>query len=476
MDTRTKLVSERDALIAESDAFIQSLSTGVELTAQDRAEQDRRSYQIDQIEVSLNRLPKAEPTNPAPAADDDGREPTDAGALPDTLELSDHTMGLIEEAVGRATKDKEFRHLQMSRPAHNKQMLQLGQAAMTGTKLPKDFPRNAEGVPAVKLRMAMATNFFERMKAGFDKDYLVQLAYDSTTTGAHGLGDGIPTNVESAWYEIQEKVLGIRNIPGVEILSTGDSRPHDLPTFEEYSVTPTTPSEANLITGENVATVLREGDGAKVSTNPQEFSAMARVPRTLLMNSAPDVASKVTQGLAKTVLRMQEREFAIGSGGDSYPQGLFRNNTGNAHAQIAANSGPTVDEILAFVGSISPRETMGMPVMMFNYTTLYRNILSIKDGDDRFYFTDAMQGDMRRIFGVPVYTHTYAPTAVNASGSIFGLFFYPEAYCIHQAGDVELLMSNERFWDQKQVGYMAITYVDGLITEPNAVSVLEGRT
>ena len=81
--------------------------------------------------------------------------------------------------------------------------------------------------------------------------------------------------MEASWFEIQETLEGIRNLPGVNIWTTPDrTNQMDLPRYVEYDVTGT----AALLTGENVATVAREGRVQKVSSNPVEYSGMALIP------------------------------------------------------------------------------------------------------------------------------------------------------------------------------------------------------
>ena len=103
--------------------------------------------------------------------------------------------------------------------------------------------------------------------------------------------------------------------------------------------------------------------------------------------------------------------------------------------------------MLQLIGLIGPRETMGRPVLLMNWSILYNDMLTIKE-DMKKIFVDSYEGDRRLIYGAPVYTHTYAPSTFGGSDD-FIAFFYPEAYTIHQAGDVEITMSSERYWDTK---------------------------
>lgn len=458
--TRDELQGKLDALERESDDFLAKASEpGFALSDEDKADHNRREYLAGELRLKLSRMPA-----------DDPPETVDAMDEPD-VSLSDEKRGMLDEAQGRILKDKQYRDFPFRLPDHEGQLRLMASSAMSGDALPDKFPRNKDGVPAVKLRHGVAERFFSMANRGINTEMLLQLAYDSGT-GTHGLGDSIPTITEADWFEVQERVIGIYNLPGIQRFNTGDSRTHDFPYFEEYSVTASTPADNTLVVAENTASPLREGDGGKRSATPQEISALARVPRTLVMNSAADVNGAVVRGLAKTILRIEERVMARGSN-PATADPIFASRTGR-NVNIAANTGPTADELLELIGLIPPRETTGMPVLMLNWTTLYQNVLNIKM-DNKYVFTDTYDGDRRRVFGVPVYTSTYAPSAVNAANSIFGQFFYPEGYAIVKAGDTEILMSDQAFWTAKQTAYMAIDYFDAVILEPALFASITGK-
>ena len=457
--TRDELQGKLDALEAESDDFLAKASEpGFALSDDDKAEHNRREYLAGELRLKLSRTPA-----------DDPPEIVDAMDEPD-VSLSDERKGMLDEAQGRILKDKQYRDFPFRLPDHEGQLRLMASSAMSGDALPAKFPRNKNGVPAVKLRHGVAERFFSMAERGINTEMLLQLAYDSGT-GTHGLGDSIPTITEADWFEVQERVIGIYNLPGVQRFNTGDSRTHDFPYFEEYSVTANAPADNTLVVAENTASPLREGSGGKRTATPQEISALARVPRTLVMNSAADVNGAVVRGLAKTILRIEERVMARGSN-PATADPIFA--TRAANVTIGTNAGITADELLELIGSIQPRETTGMPVLMLNWATLYQQILNIKM-DSKFVFTDTYDGDRRRIFGVPVYTSTYAPSAINTA-TVFGQFFYPEGYAIVKAGDTEILMSDQAFWTAKQTAYMAIDYFDAVILEPALFASLTGNT
>ena len=474
-EAQAAVLEERDQLVQEQRDWVQSMQADptIELSAELIESSRNRKARIKALTERAELLGTDDLPDKAPEAV--------ADPIPD-VELSDRSQAVMEETYGRLQKDWQFRNVNLNLPDHSKQMVDMAVAAVNKTALPADFPRNAEGQPTVKLRLSKTEEFRRRMASGFDKDYLIELAY--STTGANdpagdptkNVSDAVPTFVEAAWFEIQEQLEGIRNLPGIDIWTTPNrTNQMDLPRYVEYNVTASNASA----TAENVSTVVREGTIENVSSQPLEYSAMARIPRNVLMTVAPDISSKVTMGLAKTVHRITERQFALGPGGSGGPDAIFKDHSGGGgNIQIGtsqgANAGPTSDELLRLIGEIGPRETMGRPVLLTNWTVLYNNILTQKE-DDKKIFTDSYEGDRRLIYGVPVYTHTYAPNAINNASNYFAIFFYPEAYTIHQAGDVEITMSSERYWDQKQIAIMACIWCDGVITEPAAFASLRGK-
>lgn len=271
--TRDELQGKLAALEGESDDFLAKASEpGFALSDDDKAEHNRREYLVSELRLKLSRLP----------ADDDPPETVDAVDEPD-VSLSDDKKGMLEEAQGRLLRDKPFRDQPFRLPDHQGQLLLMAQSAMSGKPLPDKFPKNKDGIPAVKLRHGVAERFFMMASRGLNTEMLLELAYNSGTS-THGLGDGIPTITEADWYEVQEQVLGIYNLPGIQRFNTGDSRTHDFPYFEEYSVSagqPGTVADAGIV-AENAVSTLREGDGGKRTATPQEYSALARVPRTLV--------------------------------------------------------------------------------------------------------------------------------------------------------------------------------------------------
>ena len=173
-EAQTAVLEERDKLVQEQRDWVQSMQADptIELSAELIESSRNRKARIKALNERADLL--ATDDLPDPQAPEVVADP-----IPD-VELSDKSQAVLEETYGRIQKDWQFRNLQLNLPDHNNQLYSMAQAAMNNNPLPGEFPRNAEGQPTVKLRLSAVEEYWRRMRNGFDKDFLVELAYSTT--------------------------------------------------------------------------------------------------------------------------------------------------------------------------------------------------------------------------------------------------------------------------------------------------------
>jgi HK97 family phage major capsid protein len=99
-------------------------------------------------------------------------------------------------------------------------------------------------------------------------------------------------------------------------------------------------------------------------------------------------------------------------------------------------------------------------------------IRKLKDGNGQYIWQPAVQeGAPDRILGRPIYTSTFMPTmAAGAKAVAFGDFSY---YWIADRQSRTFQRLNEMFATTGQVGFIATQRIDGKLTLPEAVQVLQ---
>ncbi|MEW6473440.1 MAG: phage major capsid protein [Actinomycetota bacterium] len=196
-----------------------------------------------------------------------------------------------------------------------------------------------------------------------------------------------------------------------------------------------------------------------------------KVSVELLQDSAFDVESFLVKALATRIHRAQSAHWATGTG-TGQPEGLFVG--GSSGLTLASASTVTHDELVSIVHNVDPEyRNLGNCKWVMNDATL-EVIRKLKDSDGRPLYwngSNDMGSELKgTLLGYPVVIDQGAPTfAVNAEVLAFGDI--REGYVIRRVNDIQIVVLNELYAPNGQVGFMAWTRAGGHVQNANAFTL-----
>lgn len=201
-----------------------------------------------------------------------------------------------------------------------------------------------------------------------------------------------------------------------------------------------------------------------------------KVSVELLQDSAFDLEQYLVRALATRIGRVQAAHFVTGTG-TNQPEGIVTPKS--AFAAIAATTGtfaPTYGELVQTVHAIDPLYRMGAS-WLFNDKTLSA-IRQIVDGQQRPLWLPQQDSGLGTLpggtlLGYPVIIDQAMPD-LAASGSAKAIAFgdLTESYVIRRVRDIQMVVLNELYANNGQVGFMAWARADGCVQDPNSYAVL----
>lgn len=223
---------------------------------------------------------------------------------------------------------------------------------------------------------------------------------------------------------------------------------------------------ADLVFGTKTLGAYKYGSGGA-------SSLPLKVSLELLQDDAYDIRSKISGALATRIARAQAPHWLTGTG-VGQPEGLLTNKTG--YGNIASTTTPTYAELVSTVHALDPEYRDGAKWVMNDATlAVTRKIL---DGSNRPILWndggslgDTMLGST--LLGFPVVIDQAMPS-IAASGATKFLAFgqMAESYVIRRVANFSLVVLNELYAPQGQVGFLGFERADGCVQNPNSYVVL----
>ncbi|MAU40979.1 MAG: phage major capsid protein [Kordiimonas sp.] len=252
----------------------------------------------------------------------------------------------------------------------------------------------------------------------------------------------------------------------IDLMQTDSGNPIELPTVDDTA-------NGTELVAENAA-VTDDGSGDIVFGQKSLGaylcgSKMVRVPIQLLTDSAYNIDRLVSELFGERLSRGANKVLTTGTG-SSQPAGIV---TGSAAGTTAAATAAiTSDEILDLIHSVDPAYRDAPTCrLMFNDDTL-KAIRKLKDGNGNYLWQlgNIQSGEPNLIAGYR-YSVNQAMDSLAAAKKVV-LFGDMKKYLVRRVGTPQMIRLSERYAENLQVGFMAYTRLDGVLTNSAAVKHL----
>lgn len=263
----------------------------------------------------------------------------------------------------------------------------------------------------------------------------------------------------------------------VEEFSTGDGRPVEWPTIDDTGNTGAVTAEgAQASSGADLdfgtATLgAYKYTAAGASGDPFRYSF------ELAQDAAFDVEALIIRFAGIRIARAQAAHWINGTG-VSQPKGLVHGKTG---VQIAANTGITFADLVAFVHGVDPMYRMGSPKWAFNDASL-KYLRQLVDDNGRPLWLPEAQAGMTELaggtlLGYPVIVDQGFSDINLSSGTVnWGAFGdFNAGYVIRRVQDVAVIVDPYSRAKFGQIEVNVWARADGVPQDPNAYIALTGK-
>lgn len=206
---------------------------------------------------------------------------------------------------------------------------------------------------------------------------------------------------------------------------------------------------------------------SQVSIDAHKLGTIIKVSEELLNDSAFDLESYFASEFARRIGAKEEEAF-IGGDGSSKPTGILA--SAKVGVTAASATAITADEIIDLFYSLKAPYRKNA-VWVVNDSTI-KAIRKLKDGNGQYIWQPSLKdGDFDTLLGRPVLTSAYMPEiASKAKPVMFGDLSF---YWVGDRQGVTFKRLNERYADMGQVGFLTSKRLDGKLTLPEAVKVLQ---
>lgn len=202
-----------------------------------------------------------------------------------------------------------------------------------------------------------------------------------------------------------------------------------------------------------------------------------KVSYELLQDSAFDVQAYIARAMGTRLGRVQATHWATGTG-TGQPQGITTPTT--VYATTASTTTPTYAELVATVHALDPLYRMGAKWLMNDATlALIRKMVDSNGRPLVWASTDDLASDGGEsmpgasMLGYPIVIDQAMPS-IAASGSTKYLLFgdLAETYVVRRVKDIQMVVLNELYAANGQVGFMAWARADGCVQNANSSVIL----
>ena len=206
---------------------------------------------------------------------------------------------------------------------------------------------------------------------------------------------------------------------------------------------------------------------SQVNIDAHKLGTIIKVSEELLNDSAFDLESYFSAEFARIIGAKEEEAFITGNG-SSKPTGILE--SAEVGVTAASATAITADEIIDLFYSLKAPYRKNA-VWVVNDSTI-KAIRKLKDGNGQYIWQPALKdGDFDTLLGRPVLTSAYMPEiGAKAKPVMFGDLSF---YWVGDRQGVTFKRLNERYADMGQVGFLTSKRLDGKLTLPEAIKVLQ---
>ena len=233
---------------------------------------------------------------------------------------------------------------------------------------------------------------------------------------------------------------------------------------------------AALWVEEGGALTFGDATFAQKTLDAHKLHVAVKVTNELLTDNVFGLENYLIEQFTQAISNAEEDSFLNGapdatSGAITKPTGLFTTASDATNSPISTTgSSISGDDIISLVYSLKRPYRRNAAFIMNDATVA--NIRKIKDQNQAYMWQPSYtQNEPDRLFGFPLYTSAYAPTATAGQPLIaFGDFSY---YNIADRGARSIKELRELFAGNDQTGFVMLERVDGVLILPEAVKVLK---
>ena len=206
---------------------------------------------------------------------------------------------------------------------------------------------------------------------------------------------------------------------------------------------------------------------SQVNIDAHKIGTIIKVSEELLNDSAFDLENYFSGEFARRIGTKEEEAFINGNG-SSKPTGILA--SAELGVTTASDKAITADELIDLFYSLKAPYRKNA-VWILNDTTI-KAIRKLKDNNGQYLWQPAIKdGDFDTLLGRPLMTSSAMPEiAAGAKAIAFGDLSF---YWIGDRQGVTFKRLNERYADMGHVGFLTSKRVDGKLTLPEAIKVLQ---
>lgn len=315
--------------------------------------------------------------------------------------------------------------------------------------------------------------FDHYLRTGIAREEMVELRAQSKGTDAAG-GYTVPDGFLNRIVQRLKEFGGFAN--EAETLVTASGNPLEFPSNDD------TANTAEIV-AENAAAASAGADlvFGTVTLGAYKYEATGtgnlplKVSWELLQDSAIDIQPFIARKLGERIGRKLAVDFVTGSG-VAMPQGIVTPKT--PYDEITSNTvGPTYAELLATLHALDPAYRANAKWLMNDATlAVLRGML---DGNDRPLWQPAHEAGINGLPGGTLLGHQVvvdqAMPSIGDQTKFLAFGDFREAYVARRIKQITLVVLNELYAVNGQVGFMAWGRFDGKVKDPNAYVILAGE-
>ena len=297
---------------------------------------------------------------------------------------------------------------------------------------------------AIRTNFKQISNYLQEGVAS-DGGYLVPDEWDSR------LIDGLQEE------NIMRKLSGIINTEGLH----------------KINIAGTTPSAAWVDEGESLT--FTDTTFSQITLDAHKLHVGVKVTNELLADNKYNLEDYLIDQFVKALSNAEEDAFLNGAATETgKPTGLFPSamaDTDNVVTTATTDTKIAADDIINLIYKLK-RPYRSNAVFIMN-DQIIAQIRMLKDNNLGYIWQPSnVAGEPDRLFGYPIYTSAYAPTAVRGAGVIaFGEI--SRGYLIADRGSRTFRELREIFMANDMTGFLMMERVDGKLVLPEAVRVLK---